>query len=98
CGIYARRAGTCATWYCGWRLSNVSEAMRPDRSRVLVIPELCHEPGYEKGGLRLTPIGGGLQALLGNEVIDLAGRFVASGVPMFLSYGSGAQCKRVLIN
>lgn len=98
CGIYARRPVTCATWFCGWRLINVSEAMRPDRSQVLMIPEICTEPGYEKGGLRLVSVGGDPEVLLQAEVVDLAGRFVAQGVPMFLSYGSGEQCRRVLIN
>jgi hypothetical protein len=98
CGIYARRPVTCATWFCGWRLINMSDALRPDRSRVLMIPELSTEPGYEKGGLRLAPIGDDLEVLLQDEVVDLAGRFVANGVPMFLSYGSGDRSKRVLIN
>ena len=98
CGIYARRPATCATWFCGWRLINVSDAMRPDRSRVLMTPELCTEPGYEKGGLRLVAVGGEVEALLQEEVVDLAGRFVAQGVPMFLSYGAGDRCRRVLIN
>jgi hypothetical protein len=98
CAIYARRPVTCATWFCGWRLINVSDALRPDRSRVLMIPEMCDEPGYQKGGLRLAPLGGDVQVLLQDEIVDLAGRFVARGVPMFLSYGSGERCHRVLIN
>ena len=98
CRIYARRPVTCATWFCGWRLINLSDAMRPDRSRVLMIPELCDRPGYQKGGLRLVPVGGDLQVLLQDEVVNLAGQFVARGVPMFLSFGAGDSCKRVLIN
>lgn len=98
CAIYERRPVTCATWFCGWRLINLSEAMRPDRSRVLMIPETCAEPGYEKGGLRLAPIGGDPEVLLQDEVVNLAGQFVARGLPMFLSHGSGEHCRRVLIN
>jgi hypothetical protein len=98
CAIYASRPRTCATWFCGWRLLNLSDAMRPDRSRALLVPELCEEPGYQKGGLRLVSVGAGAEALLQDEVVDLAGRCVARGVPIFLSYGAGERCKRVLIN
>lgn len=98
CGIYANRPHTCAVWYCGWRLLNVSDALRPDIANVLMIPEMCDEPGYEKGGLRLTALGGRAEALLQPEVIDLAGRCVANGVPIFLSYGAGNHCKRVFVN
>ena len=98
CGIYAARPRTCATWFCGWRLLNLSDAMRPDLSNVLLMPEICREPGYEKGGLRLVAIDGDTEKLLRREVIDLAGRCVANGVPIFLSCGSGAACKRGLLN
>jgi hypothetical protein len=98
CSIYARRPRACAGWFCGWRLINLSEAMRPDRSSVLLVPEMCHEAGYEKGGLKLVGVGGRVDALLQDEVVDLAGRCVARGVPIFLSYGSGVHCKRTLIN
>lgn len=98
CGIYGARPRTCAAWFCGWRLLNVGEALRPDRSGVLMVPEICDEPGYEKGGLRLVPVGGETEALLQPGVVDLAGLCVARGVPIFLSYGGGSRCKRVLIN
>lgn len=98
CGIYSERPHTCATWYCGWRLLNLSEAMRPDLSRVLLVPEMCHEPGYQKGGLKLVPVGHDPSVLLQAEIIDLAGRCVAGGVPIFLSWGAGERCKRFLIN
>jgi hypothetical protein len=98
CSIYARRPRACAGWFCGWRLINLSEAMRPDRCGVLLVPEMCHEPGYQKGGLRLVGVGGRIEPLLQDEVVDLAGRCVARGVPIFLSYGSGEHCKRTLIN
>lgn len=98
CGIYASRPGTCASWFCGWRLLNMGEGLRPDRSNVLMIPEMCHEPGYQKGGLKLVPVGGDPEVLLRDDVIDLAGRCIAGGAPIFLSYGSGARCKRVLLN
>ena len=98
CSIYASRPRTCASWYCGWRLLNLSDAMRPDLSKVLLMPEMCEAPGYQKGGLRLVAVDGDPNTLLQNEIIDLAGRCVANGVPVFLSHGTGAACKRVLLN
>ena len=58
CGIYADRPALCRNWYCGWRMGALSEAMRPDRSGVLLIPELGRTEGYRKGGLRLVLTGG----------------------------------------
>jgi hypothetical protein len=99
CGVYDRRPKTCASWLCGWRVMAVlGDSMRPDRSRVLLVPEICREPGLERGGLALVPVGGDVSALLQREVVDLAGRCVAAGVPIFLAYGAGAGCKRVLVN
>jgi hypothetical protein len=98
CGVYATRPRTCAAWYCGWRLLNVDETLRPDRCGVLMVPEISATPGFAAGGLRLVPVGGDLEALFQPGVIDLAGLCVARGVPIFLSHGGGAQCKRALIN
>lgn len=98
CGIHAGRPRTCAAWFCGWRLLTLSDAMRPDRSQVLLVPEMCSEPGYRRGGLKLVPIGTDPRVLLQDEIVDLAGRCIAGGVPIFLSYGAGEQCRRLLIN
>lgn len=98
CGIYQTRPGTCSSWFCGWRLINIAESLRPDRSKVLMIPEICEEPGYRKGGLKFAPVGGDTQSLLQAAVVDLAGRCIAAGVPIFLSCGSGPNCRRLLLN
>lgn len=98
CGIYAERPDTCASWHCGWRLLNVGEGLRPDRAGVLMIPEISREPGYERGGLTLTPVAGRADRLLQAEIVDLAGRYIAGGVPIFLAHGAGVHCKRVFLN
>lgn len=98
CDIYGHRPRTCQSWFCGWRLLNISDAMRPDRSKILLIPEIGNQPGYEKGGLRIGFVGGDISGLQNDELLNLAGQLVARGLPLYLSYGSGAYSKRVLAN
>jgi hypothetical protein len=45
-----------------------------------------------------VPVGGDPQSLLQDGAVELAGRCIAAGVPIFLSYGSGSHCKRMLMN
>lgn len=98
CGVYERRPRTCRAWYCGWRLIGFSEAMRPDRSKVLMIPEMGDQPGYERGGLKLSPIGGDPEVLLQGELVDFIGKCVARDVPIWLTFGAGPAAKRLMIN
>src|SRR5579872_3242156 len=98
CGIHASRPLTCRTWFCGWRFLRLSDAMRPDRSRVLLAPEMGATPGYEKGGLRIILMQEDRDVLLHEELLSFIAKCVAGGVPIFLSWGDGIFAKRGLIN
>jgi hypothetical protein len=89
---------TCRNWMCGWRLMQLNDAMRPDRSGIMLVPEIGTQPGYEKGGLKIVFLGGQIPATFPEDLVDLAGRMVAGGVPLFLTYGRGSFGKRLLAN
>lgn len=96
CAIHDRLPVTCRTWYCGWRFLHLSEAMRPDRAGVLLMPELGSAPGYAEGGLRIVLER--REALMAEELRALIARCVAGCVPVYLGWGEGAFAKRVLVN
>ena len=98
CAIHDHLPETCRHWYCGWRFLNLSDAMRPDRSRILLSPELGNTPGYEKGGLRVVLMENDRAALRNEELLALIARCVQGGVPIFLSWGEGDFAKRALVN
>ena len=98
CLIYAARPLACRSWFCGWRLMRLGDAMRPDRSNLLLVPEMGDGPGYQKGGLKIVPLDGDLSGVTAPELVDLAGKCVAADVPIYLSYGSGEACRRMLVN
>ena len=98
CSIHDRLPVTCKAWFCGWRFLNFSEAMRPDRSHVLLAPELRSPPGYAAGGLRIILTHEDREALFRDELLDFIAKCVAGNVPIFLSWGDGAFAKRGLIN
>lgn len=98
CGIFAGRPSLCRHWYCGWRIMAVSDALRPDRSGILLTPEMGDRPGYQAGGLRVVLIGGDRAALRNRELIDLIARCVMRRTPIWLSWGGGAKAKRYLVN
>ncbi len=98
CSIYESRPHTCRHWLCGWRLMALSDGMRPDRSKILLVPEMGTVPGYEKGGLRIVFVGGQIPMRFDDEFLNLTGKMVAGGVPLFLSYGSGPYGKRIMVN
>lgn len=39
CSVHAIRPGTCCTWFCVWRMVELSEDWRPDRSGIIVRPD-----------------------------------------------------------
>lgn len=39
CGVHAIRPQTCRTWFCVWRMVELSDDWRPDRSGVIVRPD-----------------------------------------------------------
>jgi hypothetical protein len=98
CAIYAHRPRTCQTWMCGWRLIKLGDELRPDRSQILLIPEIGTSPGYEKGGLKLVFLGDRIPDTINDELLLLAARMVLGGVPLFLTHGSGKFAKRIIAN
>ena len=98
CGVFADRPSLCRHWYCGWRIMAVGDALRPDRSGVLLAPETGGQPGYARGGLRVVLIGRDRAALRNAELIDLIARCVMRRAPIWLSWGDGAAAKRYLVN
>lgn len=98
CAIHDRLPLTCRTWFCGWRFLHLSDAMRPDRSHVLLAPDTNAPAGYAEGGLRIILMQDDRAALLREELIDFIAKCVAGNVPIFLSWGDGPFAKRGLVN
>lgn len=98
CGVFENRPSLCRRWYCGWRLVALSDDMRPDRSGVLLTPEMGAQPGYQTGGLRIVLTRGDRSALRQDELLDFVARCVGGAVPIWLSWGDGAAAKRYLVN
>jgi hypothetical protein len=98
CAIHATRPVTCRNWFCGWRFLNLSDAMRPDRSHVLLMPEISTVPGFEKGGLRIVLTDANRDTLFQDELLTFIAKCVAGGVPVFLNWGDGALARRGLVN
>jgi hypothetical protein len=48
CAVHAIRPETCRTWFCLWRMVELSDDWRPDRSGVVIRPD-----GIETGDLTL---------------------------------------------
>jgi hypothetical protein len=48
CGVHAIRPQTCRTWFCLWRVIELSDDWRPDRSGIVVRPD-----GVEDGVITL---------------------------------------------
>ena len=48
CGVHAIRPETCRTWFCLWRVVELSDDWRPDRSGIVVRPD-----GIERGEITL---------------------------------------------
>jgi hypothetical protein len=98
CAIHDHLPVTCRNWFCGWRFLNLSDAMRPDRSRILLIPEIGNTPGYEKGGLRIVLIDSNRADLFQDELLSFVARCVIGGVPVYLNWGDGPLARRGLVN
>ena len=71
--------------------------MRPDRSKILLVPELASDPHYAKGGLKVVLVGEDRGALANDELLNLLAKCMLAGVPVYLTHGTGFA-KQALIN
>lgn len=97
CSLHPHHPRTCQTWICGWRFLQLSDAMRPDRSKILLVPELGSDPRYAKGGLKVVLMGDDKAALANDELLNLLAKCTLADIPVFLTYGTGFA-KQVRIN
>jgi len=101
CAIYQSRPHLCRTWYCGWRkIGWLSEALRPDRSGVLIRFINESPPGYAGNIAVVFDAIGGCDAILAREVMQAIGRLIAANVATFLVVPSlpGHLSTRLLLN
>ena len=85
CAIYDARPPTCRSFFCGWRLFEwVPEALRPDRSGVLLreYQPTSKKPGARKPGLAILPLPNAV--LNADALFDTIVAGVAAGVPIYL--------------
>ena len=71
--------------------------MRPDRARILLVPELGTKEGYQIGGLKIVLRDNERAALANDELLNLLAKCILNGVPIYLTCGTGFA-KQVLIN
>jgi hypothetical protein len=101
CAIYQTRPRICRTWFCGWRnLPWMGEALRPDRSHILVHLTFNDLPaGYVADvGLEVLMLDqAGLRAA---GLAETLGHAVRADIATFLHVPStaGYQGARVLLN
>jgi hypothetical protein len=101
CAIYQGRPPVCQAWYCGWRrLGWLSDALRPDRSAVLIrFTDEVPAQFAVKLGVIFEALGG-CNSILANEVIKAISALVAAQVAAFLLVPGlpGYIGTRVLLN
>lgn len=87
CAVYASRPATCRDWHCGWRsLPWLAEALRPDRSGLLVLVEAEGRSGQGALVFNVVPAATGAAAeVLARQVsLDILGALVREDIPVFL--------------
>ena len=95
CSIYQSRPSTCRHWLCGWRMQpELGEDWRPDRSGVLLIPEIAATPGFAARGYTMQFVSPAL--LSSPEILNKLCGFIAGHAPLYLAL-AGRQTK-VLAN
>jgi hypothetical protein len=101
CSIYQSRPRVCRTWYCGWRrIGWLSDALRPDRSAVLIRFTKEVPPQFAvKLGVIFEALGG-CNSILAIEVIKAISALIAAQVAAFLVVPGlpGYIGTRVLLN
>ena len=101
CAVYASRPTTCRDWHCGWRaLPWLSEALRPDRSGLLVLVEA----GPERAALVFNVVpaapAAAAEVLARPAGLDVIGALVRENVPVFLGLkdASGRHGVKLALN
>ena len=79
CGVHAIRPQTCRTWFCLWRVVELSDDWRPDRSGIVVRPD-----GVEDGVITLFVVRR-TDFLASLELFGVVAGWLAEGIEVALS-------------
>ncbi|CAN5302606.1 hypothetical protein BH10PSE1_BH10PSE1_13090 [soil metagenome] len=79
CSVHQVRPQTCRTWFCVWRVVDLSEDWRPDRSGIIVRPD-----GLMTGEITLYVIRR-TEFLTSAEVFDTVAQWLSEGLRIALS-------------
>lgn len=79
CGVHAIRPQTCRTWFCLWRMVELSDDWRPDRSGVVLRPD-----GLEQGEITVFVVRR-TEFLASEDVFFVLASWIAEGMRIALS-------------
>jgi len=79
CSVHAVRPKTCRTWFCVWRVVELSEDWRPDRSGIIVRPD-----GLITGEITLYVVRR-TDFLLDPQLFDTVAQWLSEGLRLALS-------------
>ena len=79
CSVHAVRPHTCRTWFCLWRVVELSDDWRPDRSGIVVRPD-----GVERGEITLYVVAR-KPFLQSEEFFATVAHWLAEGIELALS-------------
>ncbi len=79
CGVHEMRPRTCRTWFCVWRVVELSDDWRPDRSGVIVRPD-----GLSDGEITLYVVDRS-DFLLSDDFFDTVVHWIDNGIRIALS-------------
>lgn len=79
CRVHASRPQTCRTWFCLWRVVELSDDWRPDRSGIVVRPD-----GIEDGVITLFVVRR-TAFLASPELFGVVAGWLAEGIEVALS-------------
>lgn len=79
CGVHAIRPQTCRTWFCVWRMVELSDDWRPDRSGIIVRPD-----GLTTGEITLYVVRD-TDFLRSDDLFETLAGWIENGIEMALS-------------
>ena len=79
CSVHSVRPPTCRTWFCVWRVVELSEPWRPDLSGIIVRPD-----GLTTGEITLYVVRR-TDFLTGDEMFDTVAQWLSEGLRLALS-------------